>query len=195
MKFQGPQFVQEGGEIEESAGEVQSPSDQMSPEEGQHKEIVQAALAALDGAHPDPQKAIQEFIQTFGERALADLQQLHQERTEDEQSGEDEEQASGTPGDLTQMLGSAGGGLLKGRGTGQSDEIEGETPSGRPVLLSDGEYVIDAPTVSALGDGSTEAGARRLDDLRKQIRQDAWGHNKQAKPMSKGGKPRIFNIK
>jgi hypothetical protein len=81
----------------------------------------------------------------------------------------------------------AGGGLLHGRGTGQSDEIEATTPSGHPVLLSDGEYVIDAPTVAALGDGSTKAGARRLDDLRKQIRSKSYGHNKQAKPMSKGG--------
>ena len=54
------------------------------------------------------------------------------------------------------------------------------------MLLSDGEYVIDAPTVAALGDGSTKAGARRLDDMRKQIRKSAYGHDKQAKPMKKG---------
>ena len=65
---------------------------------------------------------------------------------------------------------------------------------GKPVLLSDGEYVIDAPTVAALGDGSTEAGARRLDALRKQIRQDAYGHGQQAKPMAKGGKPMVLRI-
>jgi hypothetical protein len=83
---------------------------------------------------------------------------------------------------------------LEGPGTGQSDEIEGATPSGRPVLLSDGEYVIDAPTVAALGDGSTSAGARRLDELRRQIRRDAYGHEKQAKPMSKGGKALMLRL-
>ena len=92
-------------------------------------------------------------------------------------------------------LAQAGGGLLHGRGTGQSDEIEGTTPSGRPVLLSDGEYVIDAPTVAALGDGSTKAGARRLDDMRKQIRKSAYGHDKQAKPMRKGGTMVVLRLK
>jgi hypothetical protein len=80
------------------------------------------------------------------------------------------------------------GGLLRGPGTGQSDEIEASTPSGRRVLLSDGEYVIDAPTVAALGDGSTKAGARRLDAFRKAIRRQSYGHEKQAKPLSKGGR-------
>jgi hypothetical protein len=51
---------------------------------------------------------------------------------------------------------------VKGAGTGRSDEI--------PALLSDGEYVIDAETVAMLGDGSSEAGAKRLDDFRVKIR-------------------------
>lgn len=53
--------------------------------------------------------------------------------------------------------------LAKGSGTGRSDEI--------PARLSDGEFVIDAETVALLGDGSTEAGATRLDEMRKRIRQ------------------------
>lgn len=51
---------------------------------------------------------------------------------------------------------------VRGPGTGRSDEI--------PALLSDGEYVIDAETVSMLGDGSGEAGAKRLDEFRIKIR-------------------------
>jgi len=51
---------------------------------------------------------------------------------------------------------------VRGPGTGRSDEI--------PALLSDGEYVIDAETVSMLGDGSGQAGAKRLDELRVKIR-------------------------
>jgi len=51
---------------------------------------------------------------------------------------------------------------VKGAGTGRSDEI--------PALLSDGEYVIDAETVAMLGDGSSEAGAKRLDDFRINVR-------------------------
>lgn len=51
---------------------------------------------------------------------------------------------------------------VEGAGTGRSDEI--------PAMLSDGEYVFDAETVAMLGDGSSKAGAKRLDDFRVQIR-------------------------
>ena len=48
-----------------------------------------------------------------------------------------------------------------GRGTGQSDDI--------PALLHDGDYVMDAETVSALGDGSSKAGREVLDGFREKI--------------------------
>lgn len=61
----------------------------------------------------------------------------------------------------------ARGGMLQrlaaGGGTGRSDSINAK--------LSDGEYVMDAETVALLGDGSTNAGARRLDEMRAKIRQ------------------------
>lgn len=57
----------------------------------------------------------------------------------------------------------AGGlGLLRGGTSGQADQINAQ--------LSDGEYVIDADVVAALGDGNTEAGARKLDQMREQVR-------------------------
>jgi len=37
-------------------------------------------------------------------------------------------------------------------------------------MLSDGEYVFDADTVAALGDGSSKAGAEILDKFRQEIR-------------------------
>ena len=181
--------------------DVQSPDEEMSPQEQQEKQIVLNAMAALDGQSPDPEADLKAFIQAFGARALADLQQLVEAHHQEQQGSDDDESSEqlGQPGEPGQdqdeeeqgasELQQAGGGLLHGQGTGQSDEIHGTTPSGRPVLLSDGEYVIDAPTVAALGDGSTKAGARRLDDFRKQIRRSAYGHDKQAKPMkaAKGG--------
>jgi len=48
-----------------------------------------------------------------------------------------------------------------GRGTGQSDDI--------PAMLHDGDYVMDADTVAALGDGSSKAGALTLADFQKQV--------------------------
>jgi hypothetical protein len=53
-------------------------------------------------------------------------------------------------------------GLLRGGSPGQSDRI--------PAMLSDGEYVMDADTVSALGDGNNAAGAGALDKMRQNIR-------------------------
>lgn len=69
----------------------------------------------------------------------------------------------------TSAPGMAQGGALsavarfaRGAGTGRSDEIDAK--------LSDGEYVIDAETVAMLGDGSSKAGAQRLDQMREAIR-------------------------
>ena len=48
-----------------------------------------------------------------------------------------------------------------GRGTGQSDDI--------PAMLHDGDYVMDADTVAALGDGSSKAGAQALEQFRREV--------------------------
>ena len=53
-------------------------------------------------------------------------------------------------------------GLLAGNTAGQDDSIN--------ARLSDGEYVMDADIVAALGDGNTAAGARKLDQMRESIR-------------------------
>ena len=52
--------------------------------------------------------------------------------------------------------------FARGAGTGRSDEIHAK--------LSDGEFVMDAETVAMLGDGSSKAGAEKLDEMRRQIR-------------------------
>lgn len=77
-------------------------------------------------------------------------------------------------------------GLLHGPGTGQSDGIMGliEGEQGQePVRLADSEFVIPADVVAALGDGSTKAGANILYDMMDRIRQQAYGHIKQANPV------------
>lgn len=61
---------------------------------------------------------------------------------------------------------------VKGAGDGQSDSI--------PAMLADGEYVFDADTVAALGNGSNDAGARILDKMRQNIRK-----HKRSAPVGK----------
>jgi hypothetical protein len=74
---------------------------------------------------------------------------------------------AGTP-DSRRMQGYAVGGA----GGGQDDLI--------PALLADGEYVMDADIVAALGDGSSKEGAAKLDKMREAIRK-----HKRAAPVNK----------
>jgi hypothetical protein len=57
---------------------------------------------------------------------------------------------------------SDGGRLLKGPGDGVSDDIPAVIGDRQPARLADGEFVIPARIVSELGNGSTDAGAKRL---------------------------------
>jgi hypothetical protein len=57
---------------------------------------------------------------------------------------------------------SDGGRLLKGPGDGVSDDIPATIGNRQPARLADGEFVIPARIVSELGNGSTDAGAKRL---------------------------------
>jgi hypothetical protein len=57
---------------------------------------------------------------------------------------------------------SDGGRLLKGPGDGVSDDIPAMIGQKQPARLADGEFVIPARIVSEIGNGSTDAGAKRL---------------------------------
>ena len=57
---------------------------------------------------------------------------------------------------------SDGGRLLRGPGDGVSDDIPAMIGKKQPARLADGEFVVPARIVSELGNGSTEAGARKL---------------------------------
>ena len=72
--------------------------------------------------------------------------------------------ASGGISDAAYNLGgySDGGRLLRGPGDGVSDSIPAVIGKKQPARLADGEFVVPARIVSELGNGSTEAGARKL---------------------------------
>ena len=72
--------------------------------------------------------------------------------------------ASGGLSDARYNLGgySDGGRLLKGPGDGVSDSIPATIGHKQPARLADGEFVVPARIVSELGNGSTDAGARKL---------------------------------
>lgn len=81
----------------------------------------------------------------------------------------------------------AGGGKLAiGPGSGLDDLIPTTINGRQAAALSDGEFVVPADVVSMLGDGSSNAGARRLYDLMRQIRDAKTGTERQAGPLPVG---------
>jgi hypothetical protein len=75
---------------------------------------------------------------------------------------------------------SDGGRMLKGPGDGMSDSIPAVIGSKQPARLADGEFVVPADVVSHLGNGSTDAGAKRLYGMMDNIRKARTGKKKQA---------------
>jgi hypothetical protein len=75
---------------------------------------------------------------------------------------------------------SDGGRMLKGPGDGMSDSIPGVIGGRQPARLADGEFVVPADVVSHLGNGSTDAGAKRLYGMMDKVRKARTGKKKQA---------------
>jgi hypothetical protein len=57
---------------------------------------------------------------------------------------------------------SGGGNLVRGDGDGVSDSVPATIGGKRPARIADGEYIFSPEAVKKLGNGSTEAGARKL---------------------------------
>ena len=81
-------------------------------------------------------------------------------------------------GGMTQYA--AAGKLLHGPGDGMSDDIYANIGGRQEARLADGEFVVPADVVSHLGNGSTNAGARRLYKMMADIRSARTGNRKQA---------------
>ena len=87
-------------------------------------------------------------------------------------------------GGMTSLGGfSDGGRMLKGPGDGMSDSIPGVIGSKQPARLADGEFVVPADVVSHLGNGSTDAGAKRLYAMMDKVRKARTGNKKQGKQI------------
>ena len=80
----------------------------------------------------------------------------------------------------------AGGKLLQGPGDGMSDSIPAVIKGDRPqrAALAQGEFVVPADVVSHLGNGSTDAGAKRLYAMMDKIRHARTGNKAQGKQIN-----------
>jgi len=135
-------------------------------QQSQQDPIVQGAIAAIMGQHPEPQAAIQAFIQVYGPQAFAALRAKII--------------AAGTA-DQRQMSGLAS--LVNGAGDGLSDSVPANIEGQEPVALSDGEVVVPADVVSGLGNGSSDAGAREIEKMNQGVRQARTGTRNQPRAI------------
>jgi hypothetical protein len=78
---------------------------------------------------------------------------------------------------------SDGGRMLKGPGDGMSDDIPASINNKQPARLADGEFVVPADVVSHLGNGSTDAGAKRLYAMMNNVRKARTGRKAQGRQI------------
>ncbi len=81
------------------------------------------------------------------------------------------------------MPGYAQGGMLEGPGDGMSDSLAAQIDGSQPAALSQGEFVVPADVVSHLGNGSSDAGSKRLYAMMDEVRQARTGTEKQGKEI------------
>jgi hypothetical protein len=92
---------------------------------------------------------------------------------------------AGAGGGLSHLGGySDGGRMLKGPGDGMSDDIPAMIGKKQPARLADGEFVVPADVVSHLGNGSTDAGAKKLYSMMNNIRKARTGRKAQGKQIN-----------
>jgi hypothetical protein len=90
--------------------------------------------------------------------------------------------ASGGLSDLGSY--SDGGRMLKGPGDGMSDSIPASIAGKQPARLANDEFVVPADVVSHLGNGSSDAGAKKLYEMMDRVRRARTGKPKQAKAIN-----------
>jgi hypothetical protein len=73
---------------------------------------------------------------------------------------------------------------LQGETDGMADKIPARIGQSQPAALSHGEFVVPADVVSHLGNGNSDAGAKKLYSMMDKIRQARTGTKKQGKQIN-----------
>ena len=150
-----PKNYAEGGDLESDVMPMDAGIGGMTDTGMNDKELISSAIDVLQGEiiEPDKQRVIlAQFVQEFGQEALKDLVQKVQS------------------GEIPQVP-SEGDGMVKGAGDGMDDMIPANLEGDQDVLLSDGEFVVPADVVSGIGNGSSDAGANKLEDMMDRVRE------------------------
>lgn len=140
------------------------------PEEYTYEGPTQSAITEMK-ARPNQPQAVDEFIRRGGA-----VPQFFDYRTVQPYIAAEGGQLGAAP------RGEMFSGMVDGKGDGMSDEVAFEVvgdPEVDTAMLSPDEYVMDAHTVAALGNGSSDAGAAKLDEFRKALREKVYGKKEQ----------------
>ena len=136
-------------------------------------QVTQDAVDAVRGEHPEPKIAIETFVSYFGPEAFDSLRRLVIQE------------------ESIRTMGKADG-LVNGDDGGRDDIQRGTIDGDQELNISGGEYIFSADDVSLMGDGNTDAGARRLDQARANLRQKARGTTERPAYMGEGAAEEIF---
>lgn len=160
------QVLQKGGLAELYKYAEGGATPEAQAEEPNEKDIIVNAVNAVKGNMSEDQAkiALGMFIQVYGEAALEDL-------VEDVRAGEYDN------------LNGKMDGQVPGGGDGMSDSVPATIDGKGDLLASKDEYMIDAPTVAMIGNGSSDAGAKKLDKMREDVRKAATGSSMQPKQI------------
>ena len=116
--------------------------------------LISMTRDAILGDAENADQIIQAFISVFGQEAFEQLRdQVLQSQVPDAQTE----------------------GMIEGSGGGMDDEVMGMIGNQQGVAVSPGEYIIPADVVSSLGDGSSDAGADKLDRMLDDVRMAKTG--------------------
>ena len=163
--YVNPTMLSKGG-IATFAKGGDVPEEQMDMPDVNEKDIIINAVNAIKGNLSEEQAsiALAMFVEEYGKEALKDL-------IEDVEKGE-----------YDNITGKADG-MVEGGGDGMSDSVPATIDGKQDLLVSKDEYVVDAPTVAMIGNGSSDAGAKKLDNMREEVRKAATGSRIQPKEI------------
>lgn len=170
--YVNPTMLAKGGIATFAKGgdEPDMPEEQMNMPNVNEKDIIINAVNAVKGNIPEEQAsiALAMFVGEYGKEALKDL-------IGDVEKGEYDN------------VGGKADGMVEGGGDGMSDSVPATIDGKQDLLVSKDEYVVDAPTVAMIGNGSSDAGAEKLDGMREKVRKAATGSRIQPKQIDAEG--------
>jgi len=165
-----------------------------------HKPGEIARVAAEVGVSKEDIKAAQDFVENknevkdfLGKTAGLTDKQIAAEMVKNNWSAAEVAAATGLSAkeveDRKKAAGYAMGGLAKGRylqgdTDGMADKLPAQIGEDQPAALSHGEFVIPADVVSHMGNGNSDAGAKKLYQMMDKIRMARTGNKKQGKKIN-----------